>query len=638
MSDAPLHCLSVPQAEQTRWLLLTSAPADLAPAAREEPTPSHVRIFRLNAGFEFAGTWSGAAQLVEAAYLDLLEMGQGAIIEEHLLELHMALPSNRDIIRPKYLCLTDTAAAAEKSRFYALDRAYRLVNGLVGLILQWRRAVGGEGRWVVVVDNFDRAQHLATRFFVELARRAASEAKIEVVVETRRDASTFASSRPGIEAVPAARWISELAPADATSPIGDAETKALEAEVAAGSDALLEEAYPKLLAHYAVLGDRLAAARIALRVFVLYNSHGYYHEAKSMMDLVLPHFDEIVGNDEVKRIDYVSKMNICLVQANDTARGLSVVAEFAASYLTKPHLLANMNYILGMHHLRYAKVKDVQLAERHILKAVELIAAAKDDRKSWPNPFQKVFIDNGLAFLRARQGRHAEALDLCKSGYEFLTREMGEERHRLHRSVLQYNIAQVYLMLGRPDEGLSYYAKAIEMDPYYSEYRNEIGNLLQELERYGEAIEHYALAILYSAPYPEVYFNKAVCHARREEHEAALDARSTRKLELLPHQPEAHALRADVLRELGRGDEALAGYDIAIALGYESLAARINRAVLHYENGAFDLALADMDHVIARDDREPAYFENRAAIHQAMDREDLRARDLAAAERCREDA
>src|ERR1700731_1703915 len=105
-----------------------------------------------------------------------------------------------------------------------------------------------------------------------------------------------------------------------------------------------------------------------------------------------------------------------------------------------------------------------------------------------------------------------------------------------------------------------------------------MGNLLQELERDGEVIEHYALAILYSAPYPEVYFNKAVCHARREEHQAALGA-FDQSLELHPHQPEAHALRADMLRELGRGDAALAGYDIAIALGYDALAARINRAV-----------------------------------------------------------
>ena len=33
-------------------------------------------------------------------------------------------------------------------------------------------------------------------------------------------------------------------------------------------------------------------------------------------------------------------------------------------------------------------------------------------------------------------------------------------------------------------------------------------------------------------------------------------------LELNPAQPESHALRADVLRELERNDEALLGYDL----------------------------------------------------------------------------
>src|ERR1700678_1825768 len=107
MSDAPLPHLSVPRAEQTQWLLLMSATADLGPAVREEPAPSNVRIFRLNAEFESAGAWSGVAQLAEAAYPGLLGMGQDAIVEEPLLELYMALPSYRDVIRPKYLCLTD---------------------------------------------------------------------------------------------------------------------------------------------------------------------------------------------------------------------------------------------------------------------------------------------------------------------------------------------------------------------------------------------------------------------------------------------------------------------------------------------------------------------------------------------------
>jgi tetratricopeptide (TPR) repeat protein len=603
-----------------------------------ESAPADARIFQLDAGFESAGTWAGVQQLVEMAYLSLMEMEQHAIVEEHEHELYMVLPGHRDRVRPKFLCLTDTAGANERTRFYALDRAYRLVNGLVGLVLQWKLALHDRSRWIVVVRNFDHAQHLATRFFAELARRSAAEGAIDVVIETGRDLSDIASRLPGMQPVPAARWIAELEPeAAAPQDINDIEIRALEAEIADGAGSLLEQKYQTLLTHYVSSGDGLAAARIALKVFVIYNSCGYYHEARCLMKMILPYFDQLVAGDEERRINYAGKMNLCMVQVNDTDQGLEILENFAGKHLTKPHVLASINYMLGIHYIRYAETKDVSRSEQHLLLAVDLIRAANDNPESRPNPFLKVFIDNGLALLRARQGRHQEALDLCISGYEFLTREMGEDRHRLHRSVLLYNIAQVYVMIGRLDEGVKYFHKAIEMDPYYSEYHNEIGNLFQELDDYQQAIGHYALAIKYSAPYPEVYFNKAVCHLRLGELDDALGCFDT-TLELNPGQLVAHALRADVLRELDRADEALEGYDGCIALGYEATAVRVNRAVLHYNNGSYALALADMDQVIAREARDPAHYENRAAIYQALNLEELRLRDLATAELCREAA
>jgi tetratricopeptide (TPR) repeat protein len=263
------------------------------------------------------------------------------------------------------------------------------------------------------------------------------------------------------------------------------------------------------------------------------------------------------------------------------------------------------------------------------------IEEAKDQLSPAVYAFRKVFIDNGLAFVRARQGRHREALDLCEAGYEFLSNEMGEDRHLLHRSVLQYNIAQVHVMLGRLDEGLEHYRKAMSMDPNYSEYFNEVGNILQEQGHYRPAVQHYQQAIRTSAPYPEVYFNKAVCHARLDELDEALGCFDI-SLELDPNQPERQALRADVLRELGRVDEALSGYDAAIALGYDSTAVRVNRAVLHYNNGSYDLALHDMDRVIDVEANQAAHYENRAAIYQAMRHDDLYERDIAMADRCRE--
>jgi tetratricopeptide (TPR) repeat protein len=602
----------------------TNVPASTAPA----------RVMDLDARFESGGAWSGVAALAEMAYHELSAAGHSAIVAQHLIELHAVLLDHRDGIAPTFQCLTDTASADEKTRFYAVDRAYRLVHGLIGLVLQWKQALFAEEHWGVVVRGFDQAQHLGTRFFGELARRAASDGRLAVVIETSEDDAQLARRLPDLTAFPAV-WIDPDWRRPATRhDLGELDVDALATLLENASDLVFEREYPALLVHYRSAGDGLAAARIALRIFMIYNSFGYYHEARSFIDLILPHFDQLVADNETRRIHFVSRMNICLVQTEDLAGALRVVDELAGSYLTKPHLVAAMNYILGMHHLRYARTMDIDRAERHILLAVEKVCEAKDYPETHEYPFQKVFIDNGLAFLRARQGRHQEALDLCQAGYEFLTREMGEDRHMLHRSVLLYNIAQVYVMLDRRQEGIEYYRRAIQMDPNYSEYHNELGNILQDEDAYEEAIAHYETAIRCSAPYPEVYFNKGACHARLGMLEEALEALST-SLELNKQQPQAHALRADVLRELGQDDAALIGYDAAIALGCTATAVRVNRAVLHYNAGAYALALADMDDVIASEPDESSHYENRAAIYKALEQDDLYAADISRAEQYR---
>ena len=601
-------------------------------------TPATSRVFDVDASFDSGGTWAGVDQLVEAAYLGLLEIEQEAIVEEHLYELYMVLPAYRDRIRPKCLCLTDTAPPDEQTRFYPLDRAHRIVNGVVGLVLQWKRALRDRSPWVVIVRNFDRAEHLATRFYTELARRSEIDGEIAVIIATRYSTADFAMHVPGMQIVPAEPRISDVRRASAAQElsareiINEVEIRELLSKTLDRRQVLFEQNYNKLLSHYRQSGDNLAAAQIALDVLVLYARYGYYYEAKSFLPMITPYFDDITNDNEMLRVYYISNIYICHVMTGDPASSISTVKTLSARYLTDPRSVSESNYMVAIYYLRYAEEKDFKRAEEHFLRAVGLMSA-----ESHRDPFRKVFIDNGLAFLRARQGRHQEALDLCKKGYEFLTKEMGDDRHRLHRSVLLYNIAQVYVMIKDLGEGLLYYNKALEMDPNYSEYYNEAGNLLQEMDRYEEAVEYYARAIECSAPYAEVYFNKGVCHARLGSLEQALSC-FRKTLELNPDQPVAYALQADVLRELGSVDEALEGYDTAIALGYDSTAVRVNRAALLYNKGAFELALSDMDYVIVRDGEDPAHYENRATIYQAMNRQELYLQDLAAAERCREAA
>lgn len=591
------------------------------------------RLFHLDADFRRDGTWSGVRDLVAVAYLELAAAGEDALIDRHAYELHRVLPEHRDRIVVRHACLTDTARGSERTRNFPLDRAYRLLHGLVELLLAWKQASAPGRRWVVAVEGFGHVQHLGARFFAELARRGAA-ASIEALVDDPAPVAGIA----GAGFVPAGLAFGDLGLAPLPHrTLDDAARETIERQLRDNDILDWEAQYPTMLAHAIERGDARTRAHIALRALCICNHYGYYHESASFADDVLPHLDDIVGDDEDARWNYLGNIFQGLATTGAEMRAREIVLTLGEPRLRRAVLRAKMHYLLSMSYLRYTAAPDLPRAEHHIVQAAADIEAARPEIGHDDYSFLKVFIDNGLAFLRVRQGRQAEALALCQDGYAFLTGEVGEEKHMLHRSVLQYNTAQVHVMLGRHDDAMAHYRKSIEMDPYYSEYYNEVGNILQRQERYEEANAMYALAIAYSAPYPEVHHNKGICHSALGEIDAAL-ASFDRSLEMNPLQPELHAMRAELLEAEGRSDEALADYEAALALAPDLVAARVNRAVLHYEAGRFEAALADMDRAIALEPQQPDHYLNRAEIHKAMAQRDLYQRDLAAAEACREAA
>jgi tetratricopeptide (TPR) repeat protein len=591
------------------------------------------RVFHVHADFRRDGAWSGARDLVEAAFLDLETRGESALIAKHNYELNRVLPTHRHRIPLKHACLTDTAEGTERTRNYPLDRAYRLVHGLIGLIIAWKQMIAPEQSWLVAVEGYADAQHLGRRFFAELARRGALGGVI-VLVDTAVQSEVPAFPALRIEFNDSGLSLDTLglSPLPAHQP-DEAGLAAIHEALRTHRISNWEDHYPTLLAHYRRKGEILEAARVALRALCINNHYGYYHESASFIDSVLPYFEELIGDDQINRWDYVGNFFTGLATTGREEQALRIVLERAEPHITLDEYRAKMHYLLSMTYLRYLKIPDMARAEQHILAAMDAIEAAKGEAKREDYVFLKVFIGNGLAFLRVRQGQHDEALRLCQSGYELLTYELGEEQHMLHRSVLQYNTAQVYALLGRGEDAMAYYHKAIEMDPHYSEYYNEIGNILQRDQRFEEAARMYDLAIEYSAPYPEVHFNKGVCLLNLGSADDAIACFDT-SLELNPLQPDVYALRAELREEAGDRGGALADYDATIALSPDAVAPRVNRAVLHFESGRYDLALADMDRVIALEPAVAEHYLNRAEIHKATAQRELYQRDLDAAEAC----
>ena len=93
------------------------------------------------------------------------------LLSRHSQELCLLVPSLRsELVVAR--TLTDTAEDDEKTRNYAADRAYRSLHGLIDLLSEWHE-VGRPGSWSIACDDYDDANGLVHRFFIELVRRAA---------------------------------------------------------------------------------------------------------------------------------------------------------------------------------------------------------------------------------------------------------------------------------------------------------------------------------------------------------------------------------------------------------------------------------------------------------------------------------
>lgn len=612
-------------------------PVSAAKSLRPRHILPEAQMEVLDGDFSRGGAWAGVNTLIEQIYLDLVECGSTEILEQHNYELYMVLAQHRSRIPLKRGSLTDQAVGAEKTRNFPLDRAYRLGYGLIDLVIKWRMAAKSQCPHVIVVENFSRTEHLARRFFMDLARRASERANLVVIVACdngRPDLSPWESYLSSVPVTLPSSFIRNAGNPDAGF-ASEVEAEQCLARLTTLDN--IELNYNKLLAHYRSSGDNFRYAKTALAALQAYNHLGYYYEASTFVDAILPYFDRLVEGSEEDRWNSIGNLYHSQAVQGKVNRAREIIEDLAKPFLTQKALCAKMEYILGILALRHTTPPDLPSAEEHLTSALDFIGSAREKLEPHEYAFFKVFIENGLALLRVRQGRKEEAIRLCQAGYQLLTRELGPEKHKLHRSVLQYNTAQVYTMMGDLEAALRYYGYAMQMDPNYSEYYNDAGNIYQRQGRFDEALASYETAIKLSPPYPEVFFNRGICFARKENWQMALQ-NCALTLELNPLQPDAHVLYAEIWEHKGNVAEALASYNRAIELAPELVVARVNKAVLLFDQGLFDSALTEMNAVIALQEFEPSHYENRAAIHEKSGRWDLSRNDQKRAEWLRLDA
>ena len=567
--------------------------------------------FFLDCDFDQSGLWAGLNDFLWLAISELRQT-RPDLIEQHSYELAVVFPTLRRSMKIRNESLTDSGPANERTRNFSVDRAYRIVHGLINLLEEWYR-LHGKGPLVFACDTFDNAGSLVKRFFAQLLRRRGHDLRITTLLSGNPgSADTFLK----LWATPAEKVVLDL-PHDppAAMPREQIELRAEELEQRALQDTTeLQIVLPELIRCLRQLDDHERTVKWQSVAFGVYNHFGFYEDSFRYSQVVEENLDHISRQEypfywKMTRWNLVGNLFGCYIGCNEIEKAYRVVKKEALEKIDNPLDTPRIYWVMSMLYTRYLPEKDFDKAADYLERGLKVL-----DEHEYPpshRHFLTTFLENGLALVRYRQGRSREAIELCQRGFERLQTHLPPSQHRLHRSVLLYNMAQVYTSLGERDLAIRYYTEAMAIDPEYSEYYNERGNLYLQEGRLAEAIADYQKAIELSSPYQEVWTNLGQAYRQLGHFDEAVKA-YTHAIDLDPDQFLSRVGRAQSCEALGNALAAFTDYTKALEIDPTSALTWANRAVLHYEAGRVADSLTDLDTAIKLSPDNPELYENRA--------------------------
>jgi tetratricopeptide (TPR) repeat protein len=598
----------------------------------QDMTASGGRVFAVSCDFDSGGLWAGANELF-SALLPEIQAQRPDLIERHIFELVHVLPQLRRSFSVRNPTLTDLASDEEKVRNYAADRAFRIVHGLIDLLDSWKRVACPDTPWVIACDAYDAIGPISSRFFRELMRRRSRPLRLRLVAAVRpgKGAETCAALSTSVPSEVLAAQVAEEPPA-VPEPAEAARTAA-ELEARAGSDRIERQIHlPEMIRLWTAAGRMDKVARCKYFGLSFYCNLGFYEDALRYGDGLLQLVTDHVRDDDRLHLRWWTMIK--LINGNTGAGNAEAALEIAEGDALKlfpqvpPAWQCQLLYLTAMLYARYRKPRDFNQGEELLDRG--LAAVQHPDVPEADRHFQSVFNRNGVAMIRSFQGRHDEARELCRQGIEELNAYLGADQHRLHRSILHYNMAQVYVATGSFEEAIEYYTAAMDMDPGYSEYYNERASIFFRLGRLEEARADYCKAIELSPPYFEVFTNLGQCYRRMGALEKAIECYS-RALDLEPNQTLALLGRAKSHEETGHVEAAIADYTAALAIDSAQWEALASRGALYYEVGDLKAALLDLDRAVELKPQEGDLHQNRAVVLSDLGRRGEAIADLEAA-------
>lgn len=172
--------------------------------------------------------------------------------------------------------------------------------------------------------------------------------------------------------------------------------------------------------------------------------------------------------------------------------------------------------------------------------------------------------------------------------------------------------------LGRFPEALAACDQALALRPDFTEAHIHRGNILTGMQRFDEALSAFDAALLHNPSHDEALNNKGnVLRALKRPQEALAAYDHAMAL-----QPSSNAAgnRALVLKDMGRGEEALVALDAVLARGLGSSTVFHNRGLILQDMGRQEDALGSYDSALALSPAMPGALSDRAAALIGLER------------------
>jgi tetratricopeptide (TPR) repeat protein len=207
------------------------------------------------------------------------------------------------------------------------------------------------------------------------------------------------------------------------------------------------------------------------------------------------------------------------------------------------------------------------------------------------------------AFALHAQGKFAEA----ERAYAEILRRQPKNFQALHL------MGVLALQRGQTERGIELLCQALQLEPRQPMAHRDLGNALQQLERFEEAVASYDKSLALKSDLADVHNNRGIALAALKRRDEAL-ASYTRAIALKPDYAQAYNNRGTILSDRKRSAEALADFSKAIALAPDYVKAFNNRGGTLAELSRHEDALADHDRAIALDARNADSHNKRGGV------------------------